>query len=402
MPFEYLDEEPKSDKFEYIDAPTEKGDFPDPSKPMIETVKDYPTAAMTDVSVPDYLAVTGVTGLAKAAIPNAMKSWVQGQLERVAANQMLKSAGASIGQIRQLGPEAAREAAQYGLKSGLGDVFTTGMGRDAKIKALQEATGKTIGEMRKAGGAVEENLAEKIGAKLRPEYETGLYAGEKGTLEKALEQVAKTPQTHQDLAKTATKLNRYAAGNKMVQPTTAITDVANALSRENNALLAQKLGSDKAKQYVDALKEMEQQKILEKFMERGEAMETASRGGLTAFHSLKNLIADTFGHRAAAKGAQGLSQALEGQGAAKSAIELTPAVVAEWLDRQDRGYSDGGEVQKQTPVNDISDDIREWVRTKVNDYRKSDYGKLKGLEKVLRESQKDETEEPKDDVNFLQ
>lgn len=269
---------------------------------------NYPTAAMTDPTVDDAMIAQGVGGLAKGAAgmglgaaKNLMAETIVPTLERKAGNQALRSMGASVGQVRQMGAEEARAAGKYGLDKGLVDIFSSEVGRDAKLKALSEQTGKTIGELRELAGEAAPGTAEKIGADLGPKYATGVYSGEQGGLQKALEEVKNAGTSHADLAKTATKLNDYAAGAKLTQPANAATDVANALSRENNAGIVQSLGADKGKQYVQALDEYSNQAPIKQFMARGEAKEAAGLGSNTAYGSVTGFLKNAAGHRLGAK-----------------------------------------------------------------------------------------------------
>lgn len=119
-----------------------------------------------------------------------------------------------------------------------------------------------------------------------------------------------TPATHAGYANAATEINDFSAGNKIYQPVNAETDVANALSRENNAGIVQTLGSDKGKQYLDALEDQSRLHPLEHLQKRGELREVAGRGG---FGGIPQKIADAFGHRASAKGFGSLHDFLRGK-----------------------------------------------------------------------------------------
>lgn len=379
------------------------------------TPMDPNEPGLQDVSIPDALTVQGVAGLGKAALGGAgrtLAETVAPTLERSAGNNALRGLGASVGQVRQLGPEVAREAGQYGLKNGLSDVFSSEIGREAKLKALQEATGKQIGALRQEAGAAPSGIADTIATKLNPKYAEGVYSGEKGGLEKALDEVRNAGPNHADLSKAATKLNNYAAGAKLTQPANAATDVANELSRTNNEGIVQSLGADKGKDYLQALEDMTKQKPLEAFMARGEAKEAAGRGSNTLYGAATGAVKDAFGNRLAAKAAnlgadiagaggsalKALSSAIPASSSiGTNALQLTPSAVAEWLSRNDKsqqGLAEGGTVQPQSKINDISDQIRDWV----NGYRSSDYGTLPGLRDSMRKASQDsEDPQPEED-----
>lgn len=274
---------------------------------------------LQDVSIPDAMAVQGVAGLAKAlpglAASGAkaiLPSTTEEILTRGAANNMLKGTGASLGQIRQLGPETARETGLFGLKKGMADIFSTNVGNEQKLKAVEEATGKTIGGLRQQAGPVSGDMAKVIEDQLTKKYASGLHSGEQGSLARALEEVKNAPQTHADLAKKATELNQYAAGNKMTQPVNAITDVANKLSAENNAEIVRKLGSGQGKEYVQALEDYPKTQQLKAFFERGEAKEAMPHGAFgNLAHTLVQPIKNAIGYKGLAKGQLAAAEALK-------------------------------------------------------------------------------------------
>lgn len=109
---------------------------------------------------------------------------------RTADNQMLKSTGASMGQIRQTGIPEARAAAKVARESGLGDIFSTEIGREKSLANLEKTTGQKIGALRKEAGPAPTGIPEKIAADLKAKYgKGGVYSGEGGGLQKALSDV---------------------------------------------------------------------------------------------------------------------------------------------------------------------------------------------------------------------
>lgn len=325
----------------------------------------YPTQDMTDPSIDVAMMASGAGGLGKAALSGGkalLAETVVPTLKQATGNQSLRSLGASVGQVRQMGVDEAREAGKYALDNGLVDVMSTDVGRQNKLKALLEMTGKKIGDLRGQAGAAPEDMAKKISTELAPKYTAGVYSGEKGALKKAIDEVAKTPATHADLSKTATNLNRYASENGLVQPTNAATDVANSLSRSNNEGIVQSLGADKGKQYLGALEDMSKQKPIEQFMARGEAKEAAGRGSNTMFGSVTGAIKDVAGHRLGAKlnnaGAEAgewlagkLPSAADGAGAMKavagsgamSLLRSNPAALGRYAAPLQKAFDEGGE-----------------------------------------------------------
>ena len=115
------------------------------------------------------------------------------------------------------------------------------------------------------------------------------------------------------MADAATEINKSAAGNKLYQPVNAQTDVANILSNENNQGIVQSLGSDKGKQYVEALGEQSKLHPLEHLQARGELRNAAGRGGGGSLtNKFVQAIADKVGYRMTAKTMAAISDALKG------------------------------------------------------------------------------------------
>lgn len=286
-----------------------------------EGMKEYPGHMYTDPSVADYQTVTGIGGLAKmvpgiaagvtkSVLPNAAR-----YLEQGSANNVLKSLGASQGQIRQLGPEVAQEAGKFGLQHGMADITQGSIGRKDALEALAKSTGENIGSARQAAGNSSGDIASQIEKILREKYASGVHSGETASLEKALEEIRKLGPnpSHADLAQVSTNLNKYAETAKMTQPVNATTDVANHLSRLNNEGIVQGLGADKGKQYLDNLSDFPKIKQLEAFNLRGEAKEAVGKGGIgNIVHSVMQPIKDSIGYKAMAKIEDAGAQALNG------------------------------------------------------------------------------------------
>ncbi len=407
---------------------------PIPMAPESE-VRNEP--GLQDVSVPDALAIQGAAGLAKGAAGLGGKLLARGAGEvlpenlvetvgRVSDNQMLKSTGGSMGQIRQVGPEAARAAAKVGREAGLGDILSNEIGREKALANLDRTTGQKIGALRQEAGNAPVGIPEKIAAHLESKYGTGgVYSGEAGGLKKALadvervgsqtkplpviEQPLKTgephalfdyndpitgkssykvygdpaltgikttgnlpldqlgnikvvgkttkaaelgqepldlpgaPPTHAGYANAATYLNKYATGEKLKQPVNAATDVANALSRENNAGIVQTLGSDKGQEYLKALSDEKAYKVLEQFFNRGELREMAGRGGVRGLvQQAIQSLANKGGYRAVSKMTNLLHDAMTSPvdlaGTASQAVtsgsKMVPAALNDFLSQK--------------------------------------------------------------------
>ena len=363
-------------------SPTAPYTGPNPTLAPEEEVRNEP--GLQDVSASDAMTAQGVAGLGKlgaglagkgvgallekgipalseanlggaeAVIPNTKN--VIPSIERVANNQTLKSMGGTMGQLGQMekgrgGREALDQAAQFARDKGLTDVFSTSIGREEALKNLLKESGEKVGALRVEAGAAPKDIISKVVGS--PEIDKylgrGSASGELGGVDKALadiQEVGGENPTHASLADAATYINKNAAGNKLYQPVNAETDVANILSRENNAGIAQTLGSDKAKQYVEALSEQEKLHPLEHLQKRGEIREA---GGRSLPMNIIQGIADKMGYRMTAKTAAMLADILKGKtlgGAASEAVAPTarlgnfsaskavPAAIAQWIKKQ--------------------------------------------------------------------
>lgn len=266
---------------------------------------------------------------------------VQGALEegatrasRLAQEQSIKSLEGAIGQVRQLGPEEARAVGQLALDKGIVSPFTpTSLGMERTLQGELGKSGETIGALRQAGdvagGAPEASLLKNnIAAELTPKYETGMRSGEMGSLKHALEEVGKIEKpSFVANAEKATEMNQYAAGNKMLQPTGAFTDVANTLSRTNNEALQKALTPEQWQAYQSALNDFSGLKAIEKFFSRGEVRELAGRGsGLLT--DLYKGTKDVIGHKALAAGADTFADMLSSPAVAKALPALVTAAKA--------------------------------------------------------------------------
>lgn len=295
-----------------------------PYKPM-----DPNEPGLQDVSIPDAMMVQGVGGLAKAGAGLAAKG-VGAGLEAISPNlvpsigdisddMLLKGMGTRAGQIKQLGGlEAARDAADVGRQAGAADVFSTERGRMQNLQGLIKNQGQKIGQLRQEAGNAPTDVYDKVKQSLMAKYNPtnpDVYSSQLPKIDESLntvKNVANEAQpTHAGISKGITELNDYATGEKLRQPVNAFTDVANNLSAENNSGIAQSLGADKAKEYLDALHNESGAFHLQPVLEKGMAREAVARGGGKGI--LQSLIqkgADAGGYRAASKGFNALHGAL--------------------------------------------------------------------------------------------
>lgn len=462
MAFDYIDPPADTGKFDYIDTPEQETgalgqELPPPSaeKVAAEEPEKMGSPGLQDVSVPDAMMVESIPGIAKlgggllakgaGAALNAIPATenILPSIERMANNQTLKSMGGSTAQLGQMekagGRKAVDAAAEYARDNKLADVFSTQIGREKQLKALKDASGETVGSLRKEAGMGPKisDLIKMVRDKFASKYTSGIHSGEMGEFQKALDEVQKlapieeipqsekiasqlenykpgthefdvseknplytdvpekiTPKlntaqpvvkdqrmidlglkpkvespdfpgpfknpqflsdeptitspssipvhpydkarqaleeldipefettknaSHVDIADKMTELNKHAeAQSGMFRPSGATTDVADTISGENNSDIAQKLGSDKARKYVDALGEQSKLHPLEYLQKRGELRNAGSRGGMgSATNSIIQSIKNKVGYRISAKTLAAIQDALEGEDLAR-------------------------------------------------------------------------------------
>lgn len=329
---------------EWSDDPPSPTELKDVSPPLnsatgfdFERGPNYPTAAMTDTSIPDLMAVQGATGLAKAGAGLAARGIGAGlealpftknlvpTMEDASNDLLLRSLGTRSGQVRNLadsaipgsGLQAARDAASLGRQAGVGDIFSTQKGRLESLGNLIEQHGQKIGQLRQEAGAANPNIyeqvAQDVSQKYNP-YNRDLLSGQAPKIDKALNLVQNASgdasPTHAGVSKGLTELNDFIRGESQRRPVGAMADVAQKLGAENNAQIAQSLGSDKAQQYLDALHNESGAFHLKPLMERGaERQSVGAMGGggpLSLLHKGVNNVV----FRAGSKGLDALHSAL--------------------------------------------------------------------------------------------
>jgi len=179
-------------------SPTGGADPNPPGPTAAETLAfekspNYPTAAMTDATVPDAMMVDAGAGLAGNAlgagargvgaaldaIP-ATKNIVP-SVEDAANDALLKSIGTSAGQIKQAGKalpigealEGARNTAKVGRMAGLDDIMSTERGRTANLQNLINQQGQKIGALRNEAGVASPNILDQVKNELMAKYHPG-------------------------------------------------------------------------------------------------------------------------------------------------------------------------------------------------------------------------------------
>jgi hypothetical protein len=235
-----------------------------------ETIIEHPIASVASV-----LPFVGELGE-----ENALADTAAQYAKRAGQNAGIRALGGMRGQVGQLGAEGSRELAQSMIDQGVVAPMTGEIGMEKKIQDLLGQAGQTIGKYRQMPGAVPtaEEIEKALKDSLTAKYATGLHAGEQGGLEKAIEEVKKGPLTSfEDVANKATELNKFATKNKLVQPTNAATDVANALTGINESAMQKSLTPEQFAEYQKALPAYGEGKYAQAFAERGAQREATRR-----------------------------------------------------------------------------------------------------------------------------
>jgi len=292
---------------------------------------------LQDVSIPDAMMVQGIGGLAKAGGEGVLKGIGAGldalpatknivpAIEDTSNDLLLRSLGTRSGQIKNLansampgsGLQAARDAASLGRQAGVGDIFSTQRGRLASLGNVINENGQQIGALRQEAGAASPDIYNQVAEQVSKKYNPAnadLLSPQAGKIGKAINLVKNTAAepapTHAGVAKGVTELNDFIRGESLRRPTGAMADVAGNLSDINNQQIAQSLGPDKAKQYLDALHNESGAFHLKPLLERGAERQSVgaqgSGGPLSLLHrGINNAI-----YRGGSKGLDALHGAL--------------------------------------------------------------------------------------------
>lgn len=289
--------------------------------PTEQKLLNNTTSALSGATLPS--AVTGLVkggmSLLGKGLNNPLTKNIVPAIGDTADDMLLKGLGTRPGQARQLGGiEEAREAAKLGRRAGADDVFSTERGSRAQLKQLIDKEGNTIGGLRKEAGAAPSDYYEALKQDLMQKYDPKLpdvYSAGKPKVDIGLNTIknkaAEAVPTHANIAKGITDLNKFAVGEKLIQPNTPLAEVAKRAAGANDAGIVQSLGPVKGKQYLDALKTESGAFHLKPFVERGAEREALSRGGHgNIISSVLQKLADSGGYRAASKGLNAVHEGL--------------------------------------------------------------------------------------------
>jgi hypothetical protein len=308
---------------------------------------NYPTAAMTDPTINDALALQGATGIARAglgaaagavgsaagAVGDAADTAAQ-YAGRFGENQAIKSLGARMGQIGDLGIPESRATGRAMVERGIIKPFRGPIGLEDTVKGLSNQAGEDIGNARnmadmRADAAGQqapslEDLTNAAKQKLAPSYESGHLSGRAGTFNKALESLANpviqdtgemngpSVGTFSGNAAKATELNAAGTPDKALSQAenSPYSDIANMVSKANNEGMAGTMSPEENAAYQKSLDDYSLFKPVQKFMQAGEKREMGGRGGASLTKTLYDKTMDSFGNRASAVAGFGAEKGL--------------------------------------------------------------------------------------------
>lgn len=337
-----------------LDNPAEDKSQAHVDPEAFERSPDYPTAAMTDATPNDLLMVQGAGGLAKGAAKlagNAIADTVGPAAEtmgkyagRFGENQAIKSLGARMGQVGSLGIPESRAVGREMVERGIIKPFKGPIGLEDTVKGLSKQAGEDIGNARtmadeRAFAAGEHapsapDLTDMAKQKFGPSYESGHLSGRGGTFNKALESIANpvitdtgemtgpSAGTFSGNAAKATELNAAGTPDKALSQAenSPYSDIANMVSKENNAGMQKTMSPDEWAAHQQSLKDYSLFKPVQKFMEAGEKRELAGRGGASITKTLYDKTMDSFGNRASAVAGLGAEKGLNAISAGAKAL----------------------------------------------------------------------------------
>ena len=240
-------------------------------------------------------------------------------LDRWADNMSVKNIGGSVRQVRQMGPDVARQLGRFSSEEGLNEPMVGEIGMEKKIQQGLQDSGTKLGDFRKQADALRDpaknpiDVLQQVRAQLDPKYLSGrgVNAGDAGSYQKALQEVEDAEASHQGLADVATKLNKYASEEKLRQSPGPFTDVANIVSEANNNHIRDVLGPEQAAAYDQELARYGAFKKIDAMNQFKQARETAGRlgpgGGIR--HMAQKFL-DEYGYRAGAQVARKVANVL--------------------------------------------------------------------------------------------
>jgi hypothetical protein len=347
------------------EPPPPAGELPPPAGPAGPATEIPQAPKAPPSALPEGISdlIKKYSGKTAEAVPDNVKDYVKkasdaplnrGTLsqyaDKSARGMTMKVLGASPGQLRKIGEANANKLADWAMDKDIVNLKTGDIGVAQKIDKINSDAGQVVGDMRDLAGQRGAThdvgaLMEKIHSKLGDKFESGMESGGKGSYQKALESVAKTPGTPKSIAKLVTDLfhkakeENIAAGIlKLGAPKGPYADVARVLRSENEALLAEKLTPKELNVYHNALEDYGASTQLNQFRQMKWSKDMGGRlppgMGLARGALQKGL--DTVGYRGLAQIQKGVAKWLsENPNATTTPKELFRHYVDESADAMD-------------------------------------------------------------------
>lgn len=325
-----------------LDAP------PTPSTPSnpLQEAKDYADSILPKAK--EFVTKQYAKQAQDPGWANTMARYLKQESQNMAVKQM----GASPAQAKQIGEEGTQALGQYALDKHIVDPKVGSIGMKERTNAINKKAGETIGALRDQADSLRDpmqpiDVLQTIRKELDSKYARGSSSGESGQYAKALQDVEDSKPTHAGISEMVTKLNKAANdANKLKQPHSAFTDVANVASRLNNERIKAAIGEKKAAMYDEALKDFGATKKIQEFLKRRASREVSGRMGPGSFmRDATQKFLDTVGYKAGARVANKMSSAvLQNPSMARNLPEMFKEFInqVEALDDETPGMAHGG------------------------------------------------------------
>ena len=314
------------------EAPNAPPPQPNAPQPNLGGIADTLAGKANDVK--NYISHSYQNMASKPGVPAEIADYLQGKSQMFAARDV----GITPLQARQLGHEGTRAVGQYAIEHGYEDATSGLEGKRRLNSQLLNKAGNTLDDIRSSAdktgkvyqpgellNSVKSQLDQKYLKGVTPENTSprGIHGSQAGEYQRALQEVEDFDNTHVGAAKVATELNKFAnKANKLKQPTSAYTDVANAISRINNDRIQNPV-PQKAPIYEQALREYGVNKKIGAGLERKSAGEVKREGPGSLTSNLFQKALDEAGYRVGAKATNKVSTAIKSNpGIAKSLPSL--------------------------------------------------------------------------------
>lgn len=261
------------------------------TEPVEQKLINNINAAGAGVTLPQSIA-----SIAKMAGIGEKADTVAKYAGRMGENAMGKVHGTSSAQFRQLGRENFSDAMRDSYEAGDANLLQGSIGREKAIEQRVKDLGQKIGDIRTQADAAGPKMAPAdMAAKIRQELAPDYMAGGKNfeheaALERQLKNIEAMPEGGvSNFAQRATDINKAASKNKLIQPTTAETDIANRMAKVNDATIAERLPG-MSEEYAHTKEKFGNAKTLLPMELRGEAKDALGATPNTAVGMAKQAL----------------------------------------------------------------------------------------------------------------